>query len=614
MNTRKYLAALAALVLAGSSVPAGVIATAEGTETPENSASESDSVVFTAENYGDHIKITGYTGSADIASIPSVVGDVPVTEIGGIVAGGSIRKILIPASVTTIADNAFSDVRGLEEIEVNDENTAYSSESGVLYNKDRTILVSYPNSKPDSEFTTPESVTEIADKAFFGSELAAVTVTDNVVSVGKEAFSGCYALTSAVLGAGLKEISENTFADDESLSSVTISSAEKIGDGAFAGCSSLKSVALPENTSVISATAFSGCSSLTDITVSDSNTSFSSTDGILFSKDGKTLVKYGSAREDSKYEIPDSVSTVADKAFEDCVALTTVTIGRDFESFEGSPFAGCTSLTDFEVYNTNKNFAALDGVLFTFGLTELVKYPCGRQPAEYTIPDSVTKLDPGAFTDTTNVTAFSVSETNENFTVTDGVLFSRDGSVLVKYPSGAEADYYAVPETVTAIDTAAFDSAENLEGLSIIGNDVELVDGSIRNPGDLLVLYGNIGSSAEAYASANGIEFIALDAKYAFGDVNADGSVDSSDASNVLSVYALVSTGHRNKFIEAQQTAADIGIDGVIDSSDASMILVYYAYSTTTEDDPVLPVAEYFDVVDPTSDTADNSGTESDNV
>ncbi len=68
---------------------------------------------------------------------------------------------------------------------------------------------------------------------------------------------------------------------------------------------------------------------------------------------------------------------------------------------------------------------------------------------------------------------------------------------------------------------------------------------------------------------------------YVKGDVNADGIIDSNDASLVLEEYALASTGEAGKFGEREKMAGDINADGIIGSDDASSILAYYAASST---------------------------------
>ena len=72
-----------------------------------------------------------------------------------------------------------------------------------------------------------------------------------------------------------------------------------------------------------------------------------------------------------------------------------------------------------------------------------------------------------------------------------------------------------------------------------------------------------------------------IESEYLLGDVNNDGSVDSSDASIVLAEYAKIQTGGAGEFTETQKKAADVNDDNVVDSSDASKILAYYAMIST---------------------------------
>lgn len=65
------------------------------------------------------------------------------------------------------------------------------------------------------------------------------------------------------------------------------------------------------------------------------------------------------------------------------------------------------------------------------------------------------------------------------------------------------------------------------------------------------------------------------------GDVNDDGTVDSRDASMVLSEYARLSTGGSQSFSQEQWDRANVNGDNAIDSRDASLILSYYAYTAT---------------------------------
>ena len=71
--------------------------------------------------------------------------------------------------------------------------------------------------------------------------------------------------------------------------------------------------------------------------------------------------------------------------------------------------------------------------------------------------------------------------------------------------------------------------------------------------------------------------------EFTLGDVNSDGLIDSSDASEILADYASVSTGGTSSFSGTKAKAADVNNDSLADSSDASSILSYYAYASTAE-------------------------------
>ena len=108
----------------------------------------------------------------------------------------SLTGVTIPNSVISIGVEAFSECEKLTAINVAIDNPEYCSVDGVVFNKDRTTIVAYPGGK-QGNYTIPNSVTSIADGAFYGSfGLTGVTIPSNVTNIGKWGFGKCFGLTS----------------------------------------------------------------------------------------------------------------------------------------------------------------------------------------------------------------------------------------------------------------------------------------------------------------------------------------------------------------------------------------------------------------------------------
>ena len=273
----------------------------------------------------------------------------------------NIRSVYIPKTVTEIEGNAFIGCKDLMNINVDEENPAYKSESGVLYTKDGKKLLAYPSGKISQSFVIATETLEIAPYAFKNAVgLKSAELSSALRVIGYEAFSGCTALNSIVFPDSLMEI----------------------GSFAFFGCSLLGSVIIPARTTIIGEAPFAACSSLTQIGVNAANPRYTSVDGNLCSREDGVLLQYAVGKKDTYYQIPEdiqvvelgafygaanlesvsfeSLTRIGTSAFRDCVNLKSMYLSCEIRTVGAYAFAGCTNLTIyFEESEESVEFACL---------------------------------------------------------------------------------------------------------------------------------------------------------------------------------------------------------------------------------------------------------------
>ena len=314
----------------------------EESKIPESPASDFE---YTIEN--GEVTITKYIGSDTQVRIPEKIEGKSVTEIGNetFCYCNNLKNVTIPSSVTRIGNSAFDICKRLTDINVSINNPLYSSQDGVLFNKDKTTLICCPAGKENTLYIIPNSVTEIGNDAFSEcSNLTSVTIPAGVTKIGNDAFSECSSLTSVYIPDSVNEIGDYAFFSCTNLTSIDIQNGiTEIGNETFCYCNNLKSVTIPSSVTRIGNYAFAVCKSLTDINVNSDNPLFSSQDGVLFNKDKTTLICYPAGKENTLYSIPNSLTEIGNYAFLSCKNLTIATIPAGVTKIGKYAFNECSS-------------------------------------------------------------------------------------------------------------------------------------------------------------------------------------------------------------------------------------------------------------------------------
>lgn len=396
-----------------------------------------------------------------------------------------ITSINLPATITQIGSDAFSSCYDLSAINVAADNADFCSEDGILFNKDKTMLMACPKTKT-GKYEVPQSVTQLWNHCFHS----------------------CRYLTEIVVPEGVTSI----------------------GTFAFLGCSSLTTINIPSSASItVTSALLPFCSSLESVTVGEENKTVCSVDGVLYSKNMVRLICYPAAKK-GDVVIPESVTQYGGYSFSEVAAFTSFNVPARITFLNGS-FPCCDNLTEFNVDESSAFYCSIDGVIFNKDATSLIQFPSART-GRYTVPEGIEGISSNAF-------------------------------------RGCKLSNIVIPASVTIISPNAFNSCKKLESIRFLGATPPTLDMSVFyfTPEDMVVYVpeGSLDAyqkampfvkNFEEFDDSAAIEEISSDSgkqinfnePYEVFDVN--GKKMSSDFQKLSpGIYLVRQNGHSTKFV-----------------------------------------------------------------
>lgn len=447
----------------------------------------------------------------------------------------SMYNITVPKKVSSIGAGAFS--KGLmQAIFVDKENQYYTSENGVLYNKDKTLLHTYlkftsSGTKYGSKNVAyiPDTVTEIGDEAFYDFRGEEIHMGSSVQTIGRDAFARCDNLETILLPASVSYISTLAFCDSGLKTVYCEGSAPTFGHCIFPDKATLyckedidgwRTLASDEwNSYLLKEMLGLGECGMYD---SDQLIWTLDPDGTLNISGSWRMKDYSANNRAPWYDLRDKiktvtfgaeVATVGDEAFADCsslrqivfsdimeelgscafdrcTSLQEITIPKNVDSIAAYTFAECKSLRQISVSSGNAEYTSVDGVLFNKDQTKLYCYPAGKTDTSYAIPGSVTSIYSGAFSSCASLTRVDIS--------------AKVTSIGFQsfYECEALKEVH-IPASVTSIANDSFANCKSLSAVYFEGNAPSACSAAaFNNCASSFTIYYNPGTTGWTDSSA----------------------------------------------------------------------------------------------------------------
>ena len=293
-----------------------------------------------------------------------------------------------------------------------------------------------------------KQVTEIATNGFDFCKISNVYLPNTIKTIGYEAFYSC------------------------DIKNITLpKSLETIGYEAFSSCD-FTTINIPKSVTSISNNAFVSCFYLQEIIVEQNNEKYISIDGILYDINIQNLICYPQSKKDKDYIIPNTVQSLNSYSIWGQKYIENLTLGLNSRVTDGYILYGMNNLKNIFVNSNNKYHKSVDGILFDYGMTEIIRYPQKNVITNYIVPNTVKTISKHCFSNCKLLTSLEITN---NVTTIGENAFSSCGNlsnvIIANSVKTINEDAFSyctslvaiiIPNSVTTIKSYAFEGCKNL--------------------------------------------------------------------------------------------------------------------------------------------------------
>ena len=514
----------------------GLIETNNGKKSPQSDSARSE-----FETEGQTLK--SYKGKSQTVEIPKGIRVIDANAFSGC---KEVQTIKIPDSVEEIRPYAFTNCKNLSAFVVNSRNRHFSQAMGVLYNKDKTALICYPsNDKTKHKKRLPDTLTAICEGAFaYCKNLEVLNLTDTITDIHKFAFTHCYNLTiQAPEGSmGWK------YAKDHNL--LKSDGANRRQQQQSAPQEKPAKPAEPQNDlgyyfrEIDSQPAAGGQSEpdetagtapgeepaadvaaetpAADLQASDYEASEAQSEPTEEEPVEEPIEEQPAetAEEPSEAAAETAGETVAEESAEDEPAEAAEKPAGEpaaeeqtaEAAEEPSEAAEETDGTEAEAPGDRKEAKAGksqdQGVFNIRGNTKNVHqktFKGQKAISIVSISANVRVVDPEAFDQLTGLKAINVRQSCRQFCSVDGVLYSKDKTILVRYPQEKSNLKYSIDPQTVKIASHAFYGCDRLKTIHLPDTDVTIAPDAFEENTPIKLKNAKIGSQVHSFAKEKGL-------------------------------------------------------------------------------------------------------------